>query len=62
MLDFYVINKRSKVVVYHGSRSKCSAVIHNYPKRPYKITRNIPKRYLPIYHLNMIGHSDVSPG
>ena len=64
MLDFCVINTRTKVVVYRGSRAKCSAVIRNYPKRPYKIAydNKLPMSYIRTYHLNMIGHSDVSFG
>lgn len=61
MPDFCVLNTRSKVVVYHGSREKCLNVIRNYPKRPYKVIRDrqLPMRYIRTYHLNMIGYADV---
>lgn len=60
----YVVNIKSKCVVYHGSISQCRSVIHHYRSRKYRIMRKeeIPTTYIYTYHINILRNENVNIG
>ena len=53
MLTIYVINLKTKTVVYHGTLEQCNSILKKYSQRRYflAILNTIPSTYVHTYEL-----------
>ena len=56
MLTIYVINLKTKTVVYHGTLEQCNSILKKYSQRRYflAILNTIPSTYVHTYELNSL--------
>jgi len=56
MFTLYVINLKTKTVVYHGTPDQCDSIIKKYRQRKYYLAMlsTIPSTYVHTYELNSL--------